>query len=128
MQSPGSQPFREPFDVRLEHHGRAVFVRMSGEFDNSYRTELEARLFEAASAEPEEIVLDLRQLAFIGSSGLRFLLRVWNLSRGGAFDFAVLPAAGVVRLMFTRTELDQVLPIIEEVAELSDSLAVSGRS
>jgi anti-anti-sigma factor len=127
MQSPDGQPFRELFDVRLEHHGRTVFVRLSGEFDNSFKSELEARLFEAASAEPEEIVLDLRQLAFIGSSGLRFLLEVWNLSRGGAFDFAVLPAAGAVRLLFTQTELDQVLPIVEEIAELSDSLVLSGQ-
>jgi anti-anti-sigma factor len=104
-----------------------VFVRLSGDFDASYKTELQARLFEAASAEPEEIVLDLRQLAFMGSSGLRFLLRIWNLSRGSAFDFAVLPPAGAVRLLFEETKLDQLVPIVEEVAELSDALLVSGR-
>jgi anti-anti-sigma factor len=128
MQHAGSEYFREPFDVRLERHGTTVFVRLSGAFDVSYKSELEARLFEAALTEPEEIVLDLRQLAFIGSSGLRFLLEVWNLSRGGGFDFAVLPAAGAVRLLFSETELDQVLPIMEEIAELSDSLVLSAGS
>jgi stage II sporulation protein AA (anti-sigma F factor antagonist) len=128
MKSSGVQLSREPFDVRLERHGRTVLVRLSGEFDDSFRSEFEARLFEAASMEPREIVLDLRRLAFIGSSGLRFLLRVWNLSCGTAFDFAVLPAAGAVRLQFTMTQLDQVLPIIEQVADLSDALMIPRRN
>jgi anti-anti-sigma factor len=122
MQSRDLQQFGEPFEVRLELHRQTAFLRLSGAFDQSSREELEQRLFEAAATEPREIILDLRQMLFIGSSGLRFLLEVWNLSRAGGFDFAVLPAEGAVRLLFEKTELDQVLPIVEEVADLSGVL------
>jgi anti-anti-sigma factor len=122
MQSRDLQQFGEPFEVRLELHRQTAFLRLSGAFDQSSKEELEQRLFEAGATEHREIILDLRQMVFIGSSGLRFLLEVWNLSRAGGFDFAVLPAEGAVRLLFEKTELVQVLPIVEEVADLSGVL------
>jgi anti-anti-sigma factor len=123
----GNRPNEKPFEVRLEIHGKTALLRLSGEFGPASKRELEEQLLEAAAADPDEIILDLCDVKFIAPSGLRFLLEVWNVSRGGGFDFVVLPAAGPIRLLFKRTKLDQMLPVIEEV-ELGDSLILLGRN
>jgi anti-anti-sigma factor len=66
-------PIPEAFSVRTEQHGDAAVVVPTGELDLATAPSLEealARAFERGG----RVVLDLRELEFIDSSGLRTLL------------------------------------------------------
>ena len=66
-------PLPESFSVRTEQRGDAAVVVPTGELDLATAPALEAAL-RGAFAGAGSVVLDLRELEFIDSSGLRTLL------------------------------------------------------
>jgi anti-anti-sigma factor len=69
-------PIPEAFTVRIEQRGGATVVIPTGELDLATAPALEgalSRAFEDTGGD-ERVVLDLRELEFIDSSGLRTLL------------------------------------------------------
>lgn len=66
-------PLPEAFSVRTEQHGDATVVVPRGELDLATAPALELALDDALD-EALRVVLDLRELDFIDSSGLRTLL------------------------------------------------------
>jgi anti-anti-sigma factor len=67
-------PIPEAFSVRVERRGDAAVVVPTGELDLATAPALEASLSRAFTDPGERVVLDLRELEFIDSSGLRTLL------------------------------------------------------
>jgi anti-anti-sigma factor len=68
-------PIPEAFSVRTEDHGGTAVVVPTGELDLATAPALEAALGRAfESVGSGRVVLDLRELEFIDSSGLRTLL------------------------------------------------------
>jgi anti-sigma B factor antagonist len=67
-------PIPEAFSVRTERRGEAAVVIPTGELDLATAPALESSLARAFSDAPGRVVLDLRELEFIDSSGLRTLL------------------------------------------------------
>jgi len=66
-------PIPDAFTVRIEQSGDAAVVVPTGELDLATAPALEAALARAFD-DAEHVVLDLRELEFIDSSGLRTLL------------------------------------------------------
>jgi anti-anti-sigma factor len=106
---------QQPFQLHVNPRGKTALMQVAGEFDLSAKKKFEAALAEVASTKPDEVILDLRDVSFIDSTGLRMILEAWNQSRRAGFDFAVLQASGQVERIFRETGLDQALPIIEGV-------------
>jgi anti-anti-sigma factor len=67
-------PIPEAFNVRMEQHGDASVVVPTGELDLATAPALEDALGRAFGDGTQRVVLDLRELEFIDSSGLRTLL------------------------------------------------------
>lgn len=67
-------PIPEAFSVRVERRGDAAVVVPTGELDLATAPALEASLARAFEDDCGHVVLDLRELEFIDSSGLRTLL------------------------------------------------------
>ena len=67
-------PIPEAFSVRIERRGDAAVVVPTGELDLATAPALEASLARAFEDDCGHVVLDLRELEFIDSSGLRTLL------------------------------------------------------
>jgi anti-anti-sigma factor len=67
-------PLPEAFAVRTERRGGAAIVVPTGELDLATAPTLDTALTEAFATNAGRVVLDLRELAFIDSSGLRTLL------------------------------------------------------
>jgi anti-anti-sigma factor len=103
---------QHPFEIRIEPCGKAVLVHVAGEFDLSSREKFEAGLSDVISAKPVELILDLRDVLFIDSTGLRLVLEAWSESRRAGFDFAVLQGNGQVERIFRETGLDETIPIV----------------
>lgn len=67
-------PIPEAFTVRTEQHGGAAVVVPTGELDLATAPALEEALQRSFDGDAAHVVLDLRELEFIDSSGLRTLL------------------------------------------------------
>jgi anti-sigma B factor antagonist len=81
---------RKDFSVRTEQHGGAVVVVPSGELDIATAPTLEEALQRAIATNPTRVVLDLRELEFIDSSGLRTLLMARRQAEIAGAHFALV--------------------------------------
>jgi anti-sigma B factor antagonist len=81
----------ESFSVRTERHGDAAVVVPTGELDLATAPALEAALLRAfQAARAGSVVLDLRELDFIDSSGLRTLLTARRQAENAGAAFSLV--------------------------------------
>jgi anti-sigma B factor antagonist len=99
-----------PFACNSHRDGSAVTVSASGELDLGTAPALDAELRRAAPGSTD-IVVDLRDLAFIDSAGVHVLLRWAGESARRGREFRVIPGSERVRLVFAMTGVLQTLGI-----------------
>jgi anti-anti-sigma factor len=94
--------------------GRAV-VTIRGELDLATAPELETALLERLDA-GQEVVLDLRELQFMDSSGLRVLITAHARAGVGGPQFAIVRplAGGEVAKILDIAGVEQQLNVVEE--------------
>ena len=109
---PGT-PLSSICSARAEQHLDTTIVRLYGEFDLSGEERLNVLLEHLEDDRPATLVLDLRGLTFIDSTGLRVMVSLLNDASRDGFDFAVLCSEGPVRAVLRETGLDGVLPVID---------------
>jgi anti-anti-sigma factor len=93
----------EPFDVELEARGDEVWVLPTGDLDLASAPELQESLGLALRSEATAVVIDLRGLDLLDSTGLRVLLeaalgpdgRRVSFVRGGERVETVLRVSGL---------------------------------
>jgi anti-anti-sigma factor len=83
-------PIPEAFSVRTEQHGEAAVVVPTGELDLATAPALEEALGLAFSGGSARVVLDLRELEFIDSSGLRTLLTARRRAEDASAQFSLV--------------------------------------
>jgi anti-sigma B factor antagonist len=108
-----SDSLTKRFEIRAEEDAGTTFLRLSGEFDLSCEERFEHVLEGLRARPPDRLVLDLRGLNFIDSSGMRLILAAHSLQNEDGFDFSVIPGEGQVRRVCAVTGLDRVLPVFE---------------
>ena len=95
------------FTVEVTSGPVGVVVTPRGELDMATEGELRAALVEHARA--GAVTLDLSELRFLDTSGLRLILEVAEASRRDGFDFRVVPGGpGVQRLFEVAGVMDLV--------------------
>jgi anti-anti-sigma factor len=101
--------------MRLEHDSGSSTIRLYGELGLGCAEQFEDALGRTLeSAEHEPLLLDLRGLTFIDSTGLRMLIAVNGTARSAGFGFAILCSEdGSVRRVLRETGLDGILPVID---------------
>lgn len=113
MRTEAGPPHLEPFCVEVEPLREQVRVTPVGELDLSsvgtLREEIE-RLHEAGF---DRLILDLRQLRFIDSSGLRLVLEVDAGARQDGWQFSLVRGPDTVHRLFEVTNLTERLPFID---------------
>jgi anti-sigma B factor antagonist len=103
---------QEQFRIAVVASGVTVLVAPIGEIDIATVDEIDYRLG-AISAAYERVVLDLRQVTFIDSTGLHLVLRMDAASRAGAWEFGLIQGPAEVRRIFELTQLGQLLRFVE---------------
>ena len=83
-------PIPEAFSVRTEQHGEAAVIVPTGELDLATAPALEDALRRAFGGDSARVVLDLRELEFIDSSGLRTLLSARRQSEDAGTQFSLV--------------------------------------
>jgi anti-sigma B factor antagonist len=92
-------------EVRPEGEQERVRVIPHGDLDVATVPQLEAEITRLRSRGFATILLDLRQLTFMDSTGLGLLLRLHEEARSDGFGFAIADREGPIRrvLEITRT-------------------------
>ena len=106
-------PARELFacEITREHH--TATMRALGALDLTTVPILETRIAELRETGVRRIVLDLRGLDFIDSTGLRTILDCDAQARQDGFSIALIQGPRAVRYVFEVTGTTAYLPFID---------------
>jgi anti-sigma B factor antagonist len=88
-----------------------VVLTLRGELDLASADDVQRRL-DALCAAGTPTRLDLDDLAFMDSSGLRFVLQAAELGRDGDWAFTLTPGSEQVRQLFRSAGVAERLPIV----------------
>jgi anti-anti-sigma factor len=97
-------------ETRTEPGG--TLLKLTGELDVATAPHLEREIASAASAHPKAIVLDLRDLDFIDSSGLRALISEHERSEKSGRAFALVQGSKQVDRLMSITCISDHLRIV----------------
>ncbi len=90
-------------------------MRLSGELDISSAPKVEDELARVEPDRPELIVLDLRNLAFMDSTGLRLLIAADTRARQQSRRLTIVKGPEPVQRVFRITRLEERLEIVDDV-------------
>jgi anti-anti-sigma factor len=85
-------------------------IRLGGELDLGNAEQLDEALLEAEASDASRIVLDVDELRFIDSTGLRVILRATRRSEQTGDRLRLTRGTGYVADMFRLTALDRTIP------------------
>jgi anti-sigma B factor antagonist len=106
------------FSVEERRQGDAVIITVSGELDLRTSQELEERLNGAFRAGAELVILDLRMIEFMDSTGLRVLLAAHQRAKETGRRFALVRGADQVERVLTLTGVRDLLTVVDAPEEL----------
>jgi anti-anti-sigma factor len=89
-----------PFSTTLEPHRETIVVVAQGELDLLTAGQLAKQFDELLDRGFARVVLDLGEVDFIDSSGLRAILDMHAKSRGDGIDFALIHGSDQARRLF----------------------------
>ena len=106
-------PALPPFACDVEPERDRVRVRLAGALDMATAPILAAQLSELRESGFQRLVIDLGQLDFIDSTGLRLLLAQDADARQDGFSIAVVPGKPAVQRVFELTKTLDLLPFVD---------------
>jgi anti-anti-sigma factor len=100
--------------MEIEHVDGQTELALAGEFDASCVLRFERLIRDAVEEARGCLVIDMRQVSFIDSTGLALLLRAEAASRQDGFELQILrsPAAAVMSAL-EASGLERVLPFVD---------------
>jgi anti-sigma B factor antagonist len=104
------------FDLTIEQRGDRALVALSGELDISTGMRLETDLERVERDTPEVIVLDLRGLDFMDSTGLRIIINADARARESGRRLVLIRGNDMVQRLLSVTRLDERLEIVQDGA------------
>jgi anti-sigma B factor antagonist len=104
--------------VGVSSEGERVVLRLDGELDLASVPTLERAVQDATFERAAEIVLDLRGLEFIDSTGLRAILLQDKRSTERGQTFALVRGPQQVQRLMRMTRVDEHLKIIDSPEEI----------
>ncbi len=108
-----TDPAFQPFRVDVHHEGARVRVVPVGELDLATAPVVDEALRAAYDEDHQSLALDLREVIFMDSSGLRLILG-WNATaRGDARQFGVIRGGADVHRVFEATRVVDHLTFVE---------------
>jgi anti-anti-sigma factor len=117
---PARRMTRPPeFRILTNGSGSQVEIAIEGELDLATAPRLDAELARVAALDGlEQVVVDLRGLAFLDSIGLESIVEFDTTMRGRGVAIAVVRGPRAVERLFAVMQLDHRLRIVDDPAEL----------
>jgi anti-sigma B factor antagonist len=103
----------------VRNQADAVVVHLDGELDLASAPQFEVELERAEVTAAATLVLDLRDLQFIDSAGLRMIVSAHENARERGQEFAVTRGSEQVQRLLAITRIGEHLRIIDAPEELA---------
>jgi anti-sigma B factor antagonist len=107
-----------PFRLRTEAQGDSLLLQLEGEFDLAVLGQVEAALPDGDGEGRRLVVIDLRDVTFMDSSGLLAVLQANERSKADGFELAVVRPEGNARRVFTITRVGSLLSMVDHPSEI----------
>ena len=106
------------FAVQTQITGRTVTLVLSGEFDLVSAPAVEKAIDELAPSDAELLVVDLRAVGFMDSTGLHLLLRLHQAAHESGRRFVLIRGREAVQRLFDLTGLAESLTVVDSPEQL----------
>ena len=100
--------------IRRATNGSETRIELHGELDLAGGDALEREVDGGEEGQPGHLVIDLRGLTFIDSSGIASLIHAVQSARDAGTDIALIQGPGPIKEMFEMTGLLGLLPFSED--------------
>ena len=107
------EPETEQLRCEVAHEDGTATVRAVGALDMATVPVLDGQLAELRDAGFRRLILDLRGLYFMDSSGLRCILKYDSLARNDGFSIGLIRGPSAVQRVFQITGTSTHLPFID---------------
>jgi anti-sigma B factor antagonist len=123
----GDMPEEEGFALRTAREGGTVWLSLGGELDVYATPSLRAALRNVEDTGADRIVLDLRGLDFLDSSGLAVLLGAHEraAATGGSEVKLVIKGSHAVESLFETLRAGEYLDIVDDTEALTGAASAS---
>lgn len=120
----GRSEQRLSLQIEIEHHRKALIVRLKGELDHHTAETVKAKMEEAIFRGAAHIILNMKELVFMDSSGLGVILGRYKqiTSKGGRM--IVCDVSPAVYRLFEMSGLFKILTIEDNERMALSSLGV----
>jgi anti-anti-sigma factor len=110
-------------DLQIETRvdGDLTHLVLSGEFDLAGVHTFERAIAQAEHSGPQTILVDLAELQFMDSSGLRALVSANERAKAAGRRFAIVPGPEHVRRVFEITQLDGQFELVDDASAVASS-------
>jgi anti-anti-sigma factor len=107
------------FKILTNESGSRVEIAIQGELDLATAPQLEAEFARVGALDGVElVVVDLRELAFLDSTGLEAIVKFDARSRDAGVELVVVRGPRAVERLFAVMRLDRKLRIVDDPAQL----------
>jgi anti-anti-sigma factor len=106
------------FNVDVQDGEQTVLVGVSGELDLASSPELERELERGIASEAELLIIDLRKLEFMDSTGLSVLVRAHQKATQSGKRFAIVKGPQQVERLLSLTGVADRLTVVDTPEEL----------
>jgi anti-sigma B factor antagonist len=122
-----SDLFGQALKIEIERHGEQMRLVLSGDLDISSAARLEEALEAAEAEDVSTICLDLRELLFIDSMGLRAILSAQLRLSVDGDRLTLIPGCERVQRVFAMTRTTELLHFEDGVAPPDNVRALADR-
>jgi anti-anti-sigma factor len=105
-----------PLEIKTQARSDRLHISLAGELDIVNAPRLDEELAGVQADVAKTVVLDLRSVTFIDSTGLRALIAADERAREGGGRLLIVRGAAAVDRAFEVTQLDQRLELVDEPA------------
>jgi anti-sigma B factor antagonist len=105
------------FRLEVRSHGQAMIIAVSGELDLASSPALQEELDRAAVANSQMLIIDLRGLDFMDSTGLSVLVRAHQRSEEHGRQLAMVKGPQQVQRLLNLTGVAERLTLVDRPEE-----------
>jgi stage II sporulation protein AA (anti-sigma F factor antagonist) len=102
------------FGIGMEWSGDAVHLRVRGDLDISVADSLLERVEAMEGSSAQLVIVDLAELTFLDSSGLKALLAAQQAGADGGFEVLVVRTPKAVRRVIDVAGADRILRLADQ--------------
>ena len=106
------------FRVDVSNDGRASVITVSGELDLASSAALDEQLARVASSGVDQVVVDLRELEFMDSTGLSTLVKAHQRAEEAGQQFGLVRGPQQVQRLLSLTGVEERLRFADTPEEL----------